>query len=191
MRFGNQIRVKGNPRTMPAGVRTFRVDHLTKSCSNLVKEVIIKLHDMRGWFLSEYSSHYVWVYQGCPESLVSRDRFERCNQFGIEPDSGTLPRFVQRRLPPSGGMEDIDYLGQQRDTREKRDRFTGQTIRPPLPVVMLVETENSGGHAFREAQLPRDVGTAMAARRNQFVGNFRPIADDVHNAAKAFGQRRP
>ena len=85
-------------------------------------------------------------------------------------------------------MEHIDHLGQQRDAGNDRDGFASELGRLALAVEMFIERIDALRHGFWETQQARDVRATLAARGDQALCDLGSVAQDRHDAAKAFRQ---
>ena len=87
-------------------------------------------------------------------------------------------------------MKHVDDLRQQGDARKQGDRLACQLVRLALTIMVFIEAVDTLRHGFRKAQQTGDVGAALAARGDQVLRNLRPVAQNRHHGAEAFGQPR-
>jgi len=60
--------------------------------------------------------------------------------------------------------EDVERLGEAEDAPQERDLFFPRPARLPVAIPVLVQGVDGRRSRLREAELPRDVGTALATR---------------------------
>ena len=166
----------GDARAVAARERALAVDDLAEGRGDVVEVVVVE-RDRAG--------------RPAPSRTprARRRRSERAPEAGIgarrwsiaatSAGSNQLPARPRASASAAAGpptrVEHVDHLRQQRDARIQRDRLAGQAFGPAAAVPVLVEAGDAVGDAVAEAQPPRDVGAARAARPDQLVGDLGPL----------------
>lgn len=90
-----------------------------------------------------------------------------------------------------GHEEHIDHLRQQRNLRVQRNFGPDPLAGPTTAVPVFVKTMNPFRHGLAETQPPRNIGAALTAGLNQFLGNVIAFAEDREDRPETIGKVGP
>ena len=156
---GDQARAVG----VVVGPGRLGVDHAREGLRDAVQALLVGGQDALG----RLPRRHVAGEHGGPERAIAAQGAQQPGQHRVEPRPAAPAGDLAGRLGAARGVEDLRRLREAEDAPEQRDRGTGQAARLPFAVPVLVERADRLRRARGEAQQPRDLRPAIAARLHQ------------------------
>ncbi len=172
---------------MAGRYRALGVDDLGEGCGDVVEIIFIGEPDRLARLKRQNAGFKIGIGEGHPESLV-RDREETRPRHADRTRRRVAREVPLRRFWSGAHEEDIDDLRGERNAGEDGDGFSLKALGTTAAIEMFVEIENALRHIFGKPHHPGDVGAALAARFDHFLGDRAAVSQDVEDGAEAFGK---
>ncbi len=185
---GDVVSVERHAGAVSGGVGAFGIDNLTEGGGDFVEIVFVQRHAALRGLQRENLVVEIGGAQRLPEAFALREGEKGIDQFRVEPAASPTADFLARLGRAAGGEKHIDHLRQQGQPGVERNVLARQTFGFAAAIPMFIQSVDALGDVFGKAQLPRNVGAALAAGLNEFLRDVTAIAKDVERGAKALGQ---